>query len=504
MDRETRKLRARQVGMLMRAYRLGYSTQGQDGRLSQTDLIGLMAEQNEAYCENYDHSTVSRWERGVTLPTQEHLEVFGQALKLSPVEVDGLMTLAGLDEANRYTPNGTQSVGAVLSTPDKAATTAPALHSYKNAAVVAAECSSFDTREALRYVVSHFLIPGSSIGFAGYILASYNWNAPWLLGVYVGLVLGLVTLQGFLRMRRSGSLQELLFITVFFLLGVPLLYGPLTYMDPYGLYAIGDFAGTTIPFTLSMLVNLLIALVAALLFAYLSKWQHSESARGTSPLKRAAWIVLPSVGSVYVCLLPFSNIGFWILGLCELGITAGAFTAMMVLRDESVSIGEWDKKFLLWVAVTMTIVLAALGVAATLLTFAEPSLLANSGKTVLYSWENNFDALGYPEGELVERYRHAVFLASLVLLAYMVFVVGGQLIVALYRLDDGDSPRAAASSGMPQPVAVSRESPPPRRRLDVRYWLRSLDRRRRLRPFDGLGNIHSHLERERSPASTAR
>ena len=210
------------------------------------------------------------------------------------------------------------------------------------------------------------------------------------------------------------------------------------------------------------------------------------------------------MGSVYVCLLPFSNIGFWILGLCELGITAGAFTAMMVLRDESVSIGEWDKKFLLWVAVTMTIVLAALGVAATLLTFAEPSLLANSGKTVFYSWENNFGALGYPEGELVERYRHAVSLASLVLLAYMVFVVGGKLIVALYRLDDGDSPRAAASSGMPQPVAVSRESPQPRRRLDVRYWLRSLDRRRRLRPFDGLGNIHSHLERERSPASTAR
>ena len=46
MDRETRKLRAKQVGMLMRAYRLGYSRQGQDGRLSQTDLIGLMAEQN--------------------------------------------------------------------------------------------------------------------------------------------------------------------------------------------------------------------------------------------------------------------------------------------------------------------------------------------------------------------------------------------------------------------------------------------------------------------------
>ena len=303
MDRETRKLRAKQVGMLMRAYRLGYSMQGQDGRLSQTDLIGLMAEQNEAYCENYDHSTVSRWERGVTLPTQEHLEVFGQALKLSPVEVDGLITLAGLNEANRYTPNGTQSVGEVLSTPDEAATSAPALHSYENVTVVAAECSSFDTREALQYVVSHFLIPGSSIGLAGYIVASYNWSAPWLFGVYVGLVLSLITFQGFLRMRRSGSLQELLFITVFFLLSVPLLYGPLTYMGPYGLYAIGNFAGTTIPFTLSMLVNLLIALVSALLFAYLSKWQYSESARGTSPQSpQSRRLDCSSVVGVCLCL----------------------------------------------------------------------------------------------------------------------------------------------------------------------------------------------------------
>ena len=171
MDSESRKLRAKQVGMLMRAYRLGYSTQGQDGRLSQTDLIGLMAEQNEAYCENYDHSTVSRWERGATLPTQEHLEVFGQALKLSPVEVDGLMTLAGLNEANRYTPNGTQSVGEMLSTPDEAATTAPALHSHKDLAVVAAECSSFDTREALQYVVSHFLVPGLTYQFSTFLIA---------------------------------------------------------------------------------------------------------------------------------------------------------------------------------------------------------------------------------------------------------------------------------------------------------------------------------------------
>ena len=322
--------------------------------------------------------------------------------------------------------------------------------------------------------------------------------------MYVGLVLGLATLQGFLRMRNSGSLQEFLFITVFFLLSVHLLHGPLTYMDPYGLYAVGNFAGTTIPFTLSILVNLLVALVAALLFALLSKWQHSKSVHSTSPLSRAAWIVLPSVGFVYVSLLPFSNVGFWILGFCELAITAGALIAISVLREESVSIGDWDKKFLLYVSVSITMGLAALGIFAALITFTEPSLLANSGNTLLYSWENDFEALGYPADELVERYRHAVFWTSLVLLSYMVFVVGGKLIATIYGLGGGDSPKEAAPSRMAQAVAASEQRLTRRSQLDIRLWLRSLDRRRGARLFDAAARVYSYLFRERTPAMTTR
>ena len=504
MESESRKLRAKQVGMLMRAYRLGYSLQQHGGRLSQTALIELMAEQDPLYCEKYDHSTVSRWERGIVLPTTEHLEVFGSALNLTPTEIDGLMTLAGLYELNNSAPNGTLSVEAALGTSKEDTAASPAPQSSEDVAVVAAERSSFETRTALRYVVSHFLIPGSAIGVAGYILASYNLNAPWLLGVYVGLVLGLVTLQGFLRMRHSGSLQELLFITVFFLLSVHLLHGPLTYMDPYGLYAVGNFAGTTIPFTLSILVNLLVALVAALLFAFLSKWQHSKSVHSTSPLSRAAWVVLPSVGFVYVSLLPFSNVGFWILGFCELAITAGALIAILVLREESVSIGDWDKKFLLYMSVSMTMGLAALGIFAALITFTEPSLLANSGNTLLYSWENDFEPLGYPADELVERYRHAVFWTSLVLLSYMVFVVGGKLIATIYGLHGGDSHMSAAPSGMTQAVAASRQRLSRRSQLDIRLWLRSLDRRRGARFFDAAARVYSYLSRERTPAMTTR
>ena len=58
-------------------------------------------------------------------------------------------------------------------------------------------------------------------------------------------------------------------------------------------------------------------------------------------------------------LLAFSNVGFWIVGLALFTLLAGVFTTLVVLRDPNVSVGEWDRRFLLCTAVTVTIVLSA-------------------------------------------------------------------------------------------------------------------------------------------------
>ena len=63
-----------------------------------------------------------------------------------------------------------------------------------------------------------------------------------MLAVYVAVAMCLLTVHGFLRLRRSDDLGELLFVTVFFQLSIPVLHAPLTRMDAYGLYSIGDFA----------------------------------------------------------------------------------------------------------------------------------------------------------------------------------------------------------------------------------------------------------------------
>ena len=148
---------------------------------------------------------------------------------------------------------------------------------------------------------------------------------------------------------------------MFFQLSIPVLHAPLTRMDAYGLYSLGDFAGTSIPFTLSLIANLLVASVAGLMFDFLRRWQYSGPADGKSVYSRAAWIVLPPIAFVYAFLLAFSNVGFWIVGLGLFTLLAGVFTTLVVLRDKDVRIGDWDRKFMLCTAVTVTIILSALG-----------------------------------------------------------------------------------------------------------------------------------------------
>ena len=502
-------MRAKQVGMLMRAYRLGYSSQGRSGRLSQSGLIDLMAAQDADYCDKYDHSTVSRWERGGTLPEVKHLRVFGRALNLSDVEVDGLMLLAGEGESRASAPEAMQAEaqtneravdalyemsfmpaasasGAEMPVPSPATSYAPS-----PATIRGNEFADYGRRDALRFAASRFLLPAACIAVAGYILASYGWNAPWLLAAYIVLAIGLVTFRSIKRMRRSHDMQELLFLTVFFLLSCPLAHAPITYAGPYGLYAIEAFAGTTIPFTLSLALHLFVACIAALGYGFLSKWQSSKSADAPdsvdgsavgSVIKRAAWRVVPPLALPFAVLLVFSNIGGWMAGLCVFTVSAGVLIAMLTLREGAVRVSEWDRRFMLYVVVTLTVMLSVLGVIAALIIFLEPSLLAASGHAMFYSWEIDFESLGYPAGEFMERYRHAILLGALVSLAYMVSL-GLNLIATIYRLDCGDPDMAAAPAGVA--AAVARERRERSAWLEARYRLRALCGLRVPRPLRG-------------------
>ena len=94
---ETRRIRARQVGMLMQGYRLSHRGRNQGRRLSQEGLLQLMGQVDDKYLDTYDRSTVARWESGEIRPSKDRLEVFAQALGLAPAHLEGMLVLAGLE-----------------------------------------------------------------------------------------------------------------------------------------------------------------------------------------------------------------------------------------------------------------------------------------------------------------------------------------------------------------------------------------------------------------------
>ena len=86
------------------------------------------------------------------------------------------------------------------------------------------------------------------------------------------------------------------------------------------------------------------------------------------------------------------------------------------------------------------VVLTALGGSGTLIFYIEPSFLSIPDHTLLRSWEIDFQTLGYSMDELMDRYRHGAVWSSVATLVYMILVIGGGLLVAIYRMDSVEHP----------------------------------------------------------------
>ena len=439
LEREDRRLRAAQVGMLMRAYRESFTQP--DGRkgLTQEELLGRMADVDGQYGERYSHSTVSRWESGATRPTKQRLIAFGKALELSSVEVEGLVILAGLDGRDRSAvltrapSSDNADVGIADGYGDALADSDVPGPQFRDRLIASSNLS-----DAIRFCLSRFLLPGLCVAGGGYALASLGWTADWILIFFIAIVMGLVLTQGFLRMRKGDQLREFFFVSLFFLLSTPLLQMPLIHMDNYGFYTIGDFAGTPIPCLLALMVNLALALVAGLMFDFLWKWQYSKGANERGAPQRAAWVALLPLVFVYCCIMVISNVGSWIHLTVVLPVMGVVFITLLVLRDPAVTPRERDLRFLLWAVVTAIIVLSALGGAAILALYLAPSSLPQPDHNLLYSWDIDFAALGYTQDELMERLHLGFIWVALSNFVYVVVVIGGNLIVAIYRRGSGN------------------------------------------------------------------
>ena len=466
MDPETRWARAKLTGMMMQSLRQAFRMDGRKARLSQENLLVLMGQADSRYFNAYDRSTVSKWETGEVLPTVERLEVFGSALNLSRAEIDGLIVLAGLEPEAQNPPvestSGSREAAAIVAEPS-----APAGNAASDRLAGRSYAGEFTW-----FVLTRFLLPGLGIAGAGYLLATVGWSSDWMMTVYVVVVLAMVLAHYLLRMRRPNHLRELYLVSTFVLLTTPLLLVPLIRMDPYGFYAIEGFANTPMPYVLALVLNLLLTLAAGLMYDFLWRWQYSGG--GGNVYRRAAWISFPPLAFIYVCELFLSSAGHWVYLLEVFSVLGGVFMAILVLRDESIMLSEWAKRFLLQTTMAITIVLTGIGLAGLVMVYWDPSLLILPDHTLIRSWNVDFNALGYPPSEFWDRARIGVVWSALAAIIYLVVFIGGSLMVTIYRKDSGDSVDEAAALAPSPAAAPSRRRRSKRSQVDARYrpgWL---------------------------------
>ncbi len=434
-ERDVKRLRATQVGFTMRAYRESFvSEDGQKG-LTQEGLLQRMASVDSEYGERFSHATVSRWESGSTRPNLQRLRTFGKALGLSPTEVAGLVLLAGL--APDFQTASDLSIGNEWVTHDEPS---PAVD--EDVETQPHERVPSLLPAVLRFVFLRCLPLGVLITAGGYALSLFSWDDSWMPAVYVCLAIALVMAQGIFVPDRDAGLREFFWVSLFLLLSTPLLQFAPIHMDHYGLYRIGDFAGTHLPYMLALLFNLVLAASAGLLFHLLWLRRFPQGGVGGNVLQRAVSVALPPVAIVYGVVILLSNVSVWIQFAVLMPTLAAIFTGLLALRDPTINPSDSDRQFLLWTITTVAIVSSTMGLVVIILIYVSPDLpTVLPDHNLLRSWDLDFTALGYTEREALERVNMGYMWHAMLLFAYMGFVVGGSLLVGLYRLGSGKGER---------------------------------------------------------------
>ena len=436
----------------MRSYRESFALGSGRGGLSQQELLRRMRAVDGGYEGRFSHTTVSRWETGGTRPNVERLRVFGIALNLSEAEVAGLILLAGLapdfESATQALASGSVPVKQVESSGVESdgvesgefdRETLPAGYRRVRALVRGPMAEA-------RFLFLRVLLLGLAFTAFGYLLSLPGWDGSLHTVPFAGFAMALVLGQGFLFPERQAGLREFFWVSIFIVLTTPLIqFAPLG-LDHYNFHVIDEVRGTWVPSLLALLVNLLLASGAGFLFHVLQRWQYRGGGDG---LLRAQRVVLPPSALVFVTVAVITNSSVSIQLAFVMSVIAMVFTALLVLRDPGVTFSERDRRVLFPVVVATAMLCGTLGLAVIVAIYVSPNLpMVLPDHSLLGSWEINFEELGITREEALDRLNVGYMWHAMCLFAYMAFVVGGSLIVAVYRMGDGGDPEEApVSSG---------------------------------------------------------
>ena len=441
-QREMQKIRAVQVGFVMRSYRESFVRE--DGRkgLTQEELLERMGDVDDQFAQRYSHATVSRWESGRTRPSADRIRAFGRAVSLSETEVAGLLLLAGL--ASDF-----DSASGELAVPEDGAASADEESTGWGPA--AGQVTTSPSYPALGlFLVKRFLSLATLIVTLGFVLSFADWeNAPVAV-IFVCFTAAVVLAQGFIFPGYDVPLREFFWVSIFFLLSTPLLEFAPILMDHYNFYVIGDFAGTPVPYVLALLVNLVLATVAGSMYHLLWVRQYSRVGPRRLAFRRAALVAGCPVVLVYGIVAVITNLAVTIQFAVLFASFAAVFTSLLLIRDPSLKPSERDQRILFPTAVAAALVSGATGLILILFVYASPNLPSIlPDHNLVASWDINFEELGFSREEALQRMNVGYLWHAMCLFIYMLFIVAGRLLVDLYRLGGGDT------AGNPSPAVAN-------------------------------------------------
>ena len=400
----------KRLGVLLRLYRT-------DSGDSRDELVERMAARNPDHA-GLDGATVARWENGDDAPTREFLEDFADLFQLSKTERNAMLELGGC------APGGPLDLAASLG------------------------------KDAVRRGIA----PKVYAWGAGYSLNALGQDGTVVLVGYSAVSLAIVGGQGILRWRKADVVSELFFMTMFFVLNASLFMFAITRMDHFGFYALIPGSGGSYFLLLTLVAHLALALAASAIFDALRGMMYpKKGSRRKTPdqaFVRALWTTLPPCLFVFFNMMVFVNQGGWVFYLITLGVTVAAFTTILAFRDERVALSDFEAKLSLAASVAAVITLCAMGAAGTMVAYLSPSPLALPDHNLLISWEIDYERLGYPEDEMLERYRMGLLLMSTAVTAYMAIALGGFLIsAARLQMSRASAPNAPPNAAAGSPSA---------------------------------------------------
>ena len=433
-DSERNNSQAALVGRLIKSYRSGA---GRNGRgLTQEGLLSLMVERGENYAVRLDRSTISHWERGVRLAPQEFLEALGRALDVPQGEIRLMMVLAGHVPPPPDFGVREEILTAVQSIESRVGNVQQDMRSLMGSSTV--PTPSANTSTVVRGALQQAVLPGVYALTIGFVLNAIGLNGTAVLLAYALVAASIVTGQWVLRWLKTGretsaqdNIAGLFFISLFVTLNSSVLIGAATKADHFGFYTISSFTNTSVPFVLTMVVNLALALAGVLIFSLLWRSQNSPDG-GRSTFTRAVFITLPPILFVYVNIIVFTNFGGWIYFMIVLGVMFGAFTAIVAFNEPGLKLG--NDGFALKATILVIVLLCSVGVASLIIVYMEPDMLMTAADFRIVSLpEVSHTELGYTAQEGVERVRLGMMFMSLTTILYMAIVVGGYLIMTVRR-----------------------------------------------------------------------